>query len=52
MAKKLDDVIASLPTQRRAKIEQRAQELASPKDLRQAVENGPCFCDTAGHAAP
>ncbi|OZI48265.1 helix-turn-helix domain-containing protein [Bordetella genomosp. 4] len=38
MTKKLDDVMASLPAQRRAKIEQRAQELASLKDLRQAVE--------------
>lgn len=38
MAKKLDDVMAALPAKRRAKIEQRAQELASLKDLRQAVE--------------
>ena len=38
MAKKLDDVMAALPARRRAKIEQRAQELASLKDLRQAVE--------------
>lgn len=38
MAKKLDDVMAALPPKRRAKIELRAQELASLKDLRQAVE--------------
>lgn len=38
MAKKLDDVMAALPVARRAKIERRAQELASLKDLRQAVE--------------
>ncbi len=38
MAKKLDDVMATLPAGRRAKIELRAQELASLKDLRQAVE--------------
>lgn len=37
MAKKLDDVKATLPAGRRAKIERRAQELASLKDLRQAV---------------
>lgn len=38
MAKELDDVMAALPARRRAKIERRAQELASLKDLRQAVE--------------
>ena len=38
MTKKLDDVMAALPAARRAKIERRAQELASMKDLRQAVE--------------
>ncbi len=38
MAKKLDDLMATLPAGRRAKIELRAQELASLKDLRQAVE--------------
>lgn len=38
MAKKLVDVMAALPAGRRAKIERRAQELASLKDLRQAVE--------------
>lgn len=38
MAKKLDDVMAAFPAGRRAKIERRAQELASLKDLRQAVE--------------
>ena len=38
MAKKLDDVMAALPAGRRAKIKRRAQELASLKDLRQAVE--------------
>ena len=38
MARNLDDVMATLPAKRRAKVEQRAQELASLKDLRQAVE--------------
>jgi DNA-binding XRE family transcriptional regulator len=38
MARKLDDVMAALPAKRRAKVEQRAQELSSLKDLRQAVE--------------
>lgn len=38
MARKLDDVMAALPAKRRATIELRAQELASLKDLRQAVE--------------
>ena len=38
MARKLDEVMATLPARRRAKIEQRAQELVSLKDLRQAVE--------------
>ena len=38
MGRSLDQVIASLPAKRRAKIEQRANELATLKDLRQAVE--------------
>ena len=38
MAKNLDDVLDSLPIKRRKKIEQRAGELATLKDLRQAVE--------------
>ncbi|WP_116137977.1 helix-turn-helix domain-containing protein [Trinickia diaoshuihuensis] len=38
MAKRLDDVMAALPAARRAKIDRRAQELASLKELRQAVE--------------
>lgn len=38
MARKLDDVMAALPAKRRSKVIQRAQELASLKDLRQAVE--------------
>lgn len=38
MAKNLDDVLDTLPTKRRKKIEQRAGELATLKDLRQAVE--------------
>ena len=37
MAKTLDKVLAELPTRRRAKIEERAAELATLKDLRQAV---------------
>jgi DNA-binding XRE family transcriptional regulator len=38
VARSLDQVIASLPAKRRAKIEKRASELATLKDLRQAVE--------------
>ena len=38
MARKLDDVIAALPARRRKRIEKRAQELATLKDLRLAVE--------------
>lgn len=38
MTKSLTDVMAALPVARRAQIELRAQELASLKDLRQAVE--------------
>ena len=38
MAKNLDDVLDTLPSKRRKKIEQRAGELATLKDLRQAVE--------------
>ncbi len=38
MARKLDDVIAALPAGRRKRIEKRAQELATLKDLRLAVE--------------
>ena len=38
MARSLDQVIASLPAKRRANIERRANELATLKDLRQAVE--------------
>jgi hypothetical protein len=38
MAKKLDDIIATLPAQRRARIEGRAMKLATPKVVRKAVE--------------
>ena len=38
MARDLDEVIARLPAERRAKIERRARELASLKDLRRAME--------------
>ena len=38
MARSLDQVIAGLPPARRAKIERRARELATLKDLRNAVE--------------
>jgi DNA-binding XRE family transcriptional regulator len=37
MAKKLDDILERLPAKRRAAIKARAGELASLKDLRQAV---------------
>jgi len=38
MARKLDDVMAALPKERRQRIEARAQELATLKDLRLAAE--------------
>jgi DNA-binding XRE family transcriptional regulator len=37
MAKNLNDVLAALPPKRRARVEQRAGELATLKDLRLAV---------------
>ena len=37
MAKNLNDVLAALPPKRRAKVEQRAGELVTLKDLRLAV---------------
>lgn len=36
MARKLDDVLAELPKSRRERVEARAMELATLKDLRQA----------------
>jgi transcriptional regulator with XRE-family HTH domain len=38
VARSLDQIIASLPPKRRAKIERRASELATLKELREAVE--------------
>ncbi len=38
MAKNLDEVLSTLPAERRADIEQRTGELATLKDLRRAVE--------------
>ena len=38
MAKKLDDILSALPKERRARIEGRAMELATLKDLRKAAE--------------
>lgn len=38
MVRKLDDVMAALPAERRARIEQRAMELATLKDLRVAAQ--------------
>lgn len=38
MARTLDQVLDSLPAGRRAKIEERAAELATLKDLRQAMQ--------------
>jgi transcriptional regulator with XRE-family HTH domain len=38
VTRSLEQVIASLPAKRRAKIERRASELATLKDLRQAVD--------------
>lgn len=39
MARKLQEVLDGLPLERRVKIESRAHELASLKDLRQAAEH-------------
>ena len=38
MARKLDDVMAALPKERQTRVEARAMELATLKDLRQAVQ--------------
>ena len=38
MARTLNQVLATLPVKRRAKIERRVSELATLKDMRQAVE--------------
>lgn len=38
MARKLDDVMAALPKARRERVEARAMELATLKDLRQAAQ--------------
>ena len=38
MARKLDDVMAALPKERHKRVEARAMELATLKDLRQAVK--------------
>jgi DNA-binding XRE family transcriptional regulator len=38
MARNLEQVLAALPAKRRAKVVQRAAELATLKDLRQAVQ--------------
>ena len=38
MARTLEQILSALPKKRREKIEQRAAELATLKDLRQAVE--------------
>jgi DNA-binding XRE family transcriptional regulator len=38
MARKLDDVMAALPEERRQRVEARALELATLKDLRQAAQ--------------
>ncbi len=38
MARKLDDVMAALPKGRRERVQARAMELATLKDLRQAVQ--------------
>ena len=38
MARKLDDVMAALPKKRRQRVEARALELATLKDLRQAAQ--------------
>jgi DNA-binding XRE family transcriptional regulator len=38
MSRKLDDLMAAMPVKRRAKINDRAMELATLKDLRKAAE--------------
>ena len=38
MARKLDDVMATLPKDRKKRVEDRAMELATLKDLRLAVQ--------------
>ena len=38
MARKLDDVMAALPKERRQRVEARAMELATLKDLRLAAQ--------------
>ena len=38
MARKLDDVMATLPKDRQARVKARAKELATLKDLRQALQ--------------
>lgn len=38
MARKLDDVIAALPKERQERVEARAMELATLKDLRHAAQ--------------
>ena len=38
MARKLEQIMAALPAKRRAEVEARASNLATLKDLRQAVE--------------
>lgn len=38
MARKIEQILDSLPSERRVKIEERAAELATLKDLRQAME--------------
>lgn len=38
MARNLDDILDALPTERRAAVEQRTAELATLKDLRQAMQ--------------
>ena len=38
MARKLDDIIAALPKERQQRVEARAMELATLKDLRQAAQ--------------
>jgi DNA-binding XRE family transcriptional regulator len=38
MARKLDDIMTAMPAKRRARIDERAMELATLKDLRKAAE--------------
>jgi DNA-binding XRE family transcriptional regulator len=49
MARNLDQILDALPTERRAVVENRAAELATLKDLRQAMQKTQVDLATALH---